>query len=182
MTERSGVTAISERSGATIRPYRSADHGACRRLWVEMVEQHRQLYGPAGSADENDQGAGFEEYLARLDLSGMWVADHPEDGVVGLVGLILKGRAGAVEPVIVTERHRGHGVGRALLDHLAQEARGRGMTALTVSPDSRNETAIRSLHAAGYDTLSSVELTLDLSRRGHERRDGLEFEGLQFRY
>jgi len=181
MTERSGTAAISERTRATIRPYRSADHGACRRLWAELTEQHNELYD-IHSADDADLGADFEEYLARLDLTGMWVADHPDDGVVGLVGLILNGRAGTVEPVIVTARHRGRGIGRALLGHVAQEARGRGMTALTISPESRNEAAIRCLHSAGYDTLTAVELTLDLGRHGPERRDGVEFDGLRFSY
>jgi GNAT superfamily N-acetyltransferase len=177
MTERGG-TAIGERTSVTIRPYRSADHGPCRRLWAELTEQHNELYDThSGGADP---GAEFEEYLARLDLTGMWVADHAEEGVVGLVGLILNGRAGIVEPVIVAAPHRGQGIGRALLGHVANQARGRGMTALTVSPESRNEAAIRCLHAAGYDTLTAVELTLDLSNRGPQRRDGLEFQGLRF--
>jgi GNAT superfamily N-acetyltransferase len=178
MTERSGTASIGERMSVTIRPYRSVDHSACRQLWAELTEQHNELYGThAGGADP---GAEFEEYLARLDLTGMWVADHPEDGVVGLVGLILNGRAGMVQPVIVTATHRGQGIGRALLEHLARQARDRGMTALTVSPESRNEAAIRCLYAAGYDTLTAVELTLDLSSRGPERRDGLDFQGLRF--
>ena len=68
----------------------------------------------------------------------MWVADHPDHGVVGLVGLILDGRAGEVEPVVVSAHRRGQGIGRALLDHVAREARGRAMTSLTVSPAARN--------------------------------------------
>jgi hypothetical protein len=43
--------------------------------------------------------------------------------------------------------------------------------------------AIRSLHAAGYDVLSSIELTLDLDQTpDHERQhDDLELQGLHFR-
>jgi GNAT superfamily N-acetyltransferase len=185
VTESGGATTISEQALVTIRPYRSADHGACRRLWAELTEEHRELYGTSGTASEAeaaDPGVAFEEYLARLDLSGMWVADHPEDGVVGFVGLILNGRAGRVHPVVVTAPRRGEGIGRALLGHVAQEARGRGMTALTVSPESRNEAAIRCLHAAGYDALASIELTLELGGRGPEWRDGIEFQNLRFRY
>jgi N-acetylglutamate synthase-like GNAT family acetyltransferase len=129
-----------------------------------------------------DGGDGFEEYLTRLDLSGLWVADHADDGVIGLVGLIIRGRAGVVEPIVVTISHRHKGVGRKLLRHVASEAKRRNMTALTISPDSRNVDAIRSLHAAGYDVLSSIELTLDLGRHSQDRhQEGLELHDMQFR-
>ncbi len=170
-------------SAVTVRPYRPSDHGAGRRLWSELTRQHRELYGSAASVDavDDDGGAAFEEYLTRLDLSGMWVAEHPDDGVVGLVGLIMRGRAGVVEPVVVTAPHRGRGIGRSLLGHVADEARRRGLAALTISPESRNVEAIRCLHAAGYDVLSSVELTLDLGRHGRDWQDGLQLHDLRFR-
>ena len=42
--------------------------------------------------------------------------------------------------------------------------------------------AIRSLHAAGYDVVSSIELTLDLDRHPHDwQSDSLELHELQFR-
>ena len=47
---------------------------------------------------------------------------------------------------------------------------------------SRNTAAIRCMHAAGYDALSSVELTIDLGRRAPDWRDGLDFQGLDFRH
>ena len=161
-----------------VRSYRPSDHNDGRRLWSELTNQHNQMYGDAA----DDAGAGFEEYLTRLDLSGLWVADHADDGVIGLVGLVLRGRAGEVEPIVVTVSHRHKGVGRKLLRHVAGEARRRNMTALTISPESRNVDAIRSLHAAGYDVVSSIELTMDLDRHAHEwLQDGLELHELQFR-
>jgi GNAT superfamily N-acetyltransferase len=162
----------------TVRSYRPSDHFAGRRLWSELTNQHNQMYGEVA----DDGGEGFEEYLTRLDLSGLWVADHADDGVIGLVGLIMRGRAGEVEPIVVTTSHRHKGVGRRLLRHVAAEAKKRNMTALTISPSSRNVEAIRSLHAAGYDVVSSIELTLDLDRHQHEwQPDGLELHELQFR-
>jgi GNAT superfamily N-acetyltransferase len=184
MTERSGTAATSERARATIRPYRAVDHAAARRLWAELTSEHRELY-PAVNGNDNtdgDPGAAFEEYLARIDLSGVWVADDADGGVIGLAGLILRGRVGEVEPVVVTAGRRGQGIGRALLGHLAVQARDRGLTALTISPASRNIAAIRCLHAAGYDAMSAIELTLDLTHRRREWRDGVEFQGLHFRY
>ncbi|MEU8816327.1 GNAT family N-acetyltransferase [Actinoplanes sp. NPDC048796] len=165
-------------SPVTVRSYRPSDHSAGRRLWAELTNQHNQMYGEPDS----DGGEGFEEYLTRLDLGGLWVADHPDDGVIGLVGLVLRGRAGEVEPIVVTISHRHKGVGRKLLRHVANEARRRNMTQLTISPESRNVDAIRSLHAAGYDVVTSIELTLDLDRAPHARQEeGLELHDMQFR-
>jgi|tagenome__1003787_1003787.scaffolds.fasta_scaffold20165065_1 GNAT superfamily N-acetyltransferase len=162
----------------TVRSYRPSDHSAGRRLWSELTRQHNQMYGDAN----DDEGAGFEEYLTRLDLGGLWVADHADDGVIGMVGLVMRGRAGVVEPVVVTMSHRHQGVGRKLLRHVANEAKKRNMISLTISPASRNIDAIRSLHAAGYDVVSSIELTMDLDRHTHEwQQDGLELHELQFR-
>ena len=165
-------------SPVTVRSYRPSDHSAGRRLWSELTNQHNTMYG----VPDHDGGEGFEEYLTRLDLGGLWVADHADDGVIGLVGLVLRGRAGEVEPVVVTASYRHKGVGRTLLRHVASEARRRNMSALTISPESRNVDAIRSLHAAGYDVVSSFELTLDLNRAPHEwQQDGLELHDLPFR-
>src|SRR4029434_2674968 len=71
-------------SPVTVRSYRPSDHSAGRRLYAELTHQHNDMYG---EGSENDDGAAFEEYLTRLDLSGLWVADHADDGVIGLVGL-----------------------------------------------------------------------------------------------
>ncbi|WP_430784841.1 GNAT family N-acetyltransferase [Actinoplanes sp. G11-F43] len=161
-----------------VRSYRPSDHSAGRRLWAELNRQHNEMYGE----HRDDGGAGFEEYLTRLDLSGLWVADHADDGVIGMVGLIMRDRAGEVDPVVVTISHRHKGVGRKLLKHVADEAKRRNMTALTISPESRNVEAIRSLHAAGYDVVSSIELTMDLERHTHARhQEGLQLHELPFR-
>lgn len=163
----------------SIRPYRPADHSVCRSLWAEFTEMRRDLYDEPG--DGTDPGAGFEEYLTRLDLSGMWVAEHPEDGVVGMVGMLLAGRSGEVYPVIVTQRHRSKGVGRALLAHVADQARRRSLRQLAVVPDSRNVAAIKALHSTGYDLMAAVRLTLDLTG-ATKNTEEMDVHGLRFRY
>jgi GNAT superfamily N-acetyltransferase len=181
-TRQAGPPAQPPAEPVRIRPYRPLDHGACRELWAELTRTRGARYDdPRGGGA--DPGAAFEEYLTRLDLAGMWVADHPEEGVVGLVGLVLgASRGGEVEPVVVAERMHHRGIGRALLRYVADEARRRALTQLSISPDSRNVDAIRSLHAAGYAVLSSVTLTLDLSPRGQHWQDGLDLHGRRFRY
>jgi GNAT superfamily N-acetyltransferase len=164
----------------SIRAYRPADHSVCRMLWAELTEVQRELYDDPDLGGP-DPSAGFEEYLTRLDLSGMWVADDSEEGVVGLVGLILSGRAGEVYPVVVTQRHRSKGVGKALLAHVADQARHRSLKQLMVLPESRNIAAIKCLHAVGYDTLAAVRLTLDLAGKGRTDGDEMDVHGLRFR-
>ncbi|MBO4209738.1 GNAT family N-acetyltransferase [Micromonospora echinofusca] len=166
---------------AVIRPYRPADHAAGRRLWGELTRQHRELYDEPGVVG-GDRDATFDGYLTRLELSGVWVAEHHQAGVVGLAGLVLVGRSARVEPVVVTERHRGRGIGRSLLGHVAGQARRRGISRLTVAPEARNVSALRCLHAAGYDLLSAVELTLDLRAPATGRdRPTIDLHELHFR-
>jgi GNAT superfamily N-acetyltransferase len=158
------------------------DHRAGRELWAELIRTKRELYHDP-SLGGRDPGAGFEEYLTRLDIAGIWVAEHRDEGVVGLVGLVLSGlRAGEVEPLVVAQDWRHRGVGRALLQYAAGEARRRELTQVSISPDSRNVEAIRCLHAAGYDVLSSITLTMDLAPRGHSWQDGLDVHDLGFSY
>ncbi len=182
MTEAAPHTAAQLAEPVTIRPYRPLDHGACRDLWAGLVRTKRDLYDDP-TIGGPDPGAGFEEYLTRLDLAGIWVAEHRDDGVVGLIGLVLGGhRAGEVEPLVIAEPRRGRGIGRAMLQHVAAEAQRRGLTQVSISPDSRNVDAIHCLHAAGYDVLSSITLTMDLAPRGHTWQDGLDVHGLRFSY
>jgi GNAT superfamily N-acetyltransferase len=169
------------RTTVGVRPYRPADHGACRLLWGELTSQHRKLYGDA-SMDGPDPGAGFEEYLTRLDLTGMWVADDRAEGVVGFAGLILDGRRGEIDPVVVAARRRGQGIGRSLLEFVAEQARLRGMRELSISPALRNIEAIHCLHAAGFDALTSVTLTVDLTGRRRSWNDGIGLHEKRFRY
>jgi GNAT superfamily N-acetyltransferase len=164
---------------AAIRSYRPSDHSAARGLWVELAQEHRELYGTLAAA--GDPGAGFEEHLTRLDLSGIWVAEDQSAGVVGLVSLIINGRAGEVSSLVVAPAHRRRGIGRALLGHVAEQARRRSLSRLTITPESRNVSALRALHAAGYDVLSAVELSMELRPGSSVDGSDVDLFGLRFR-
>jgi GNAT superfamily N-acetyltransferase len=191
------MTDVQHRAAAaTIRAYRPTDHSACRGLWAELMHHREELYGrPAarstartldGGERESraDLGAGFEEYLTRLDLSGLWVAvptaGDPSDGeVVGFVGLVLDGDCGEVDPVVVAATERGHGIGRALLTKVAEEARRRGLSRLTISPPIRDVPALRSLRGAGFDTVANVTLAIDIGASS-DPSSSLELYDLRF--
>lgn len=172
---------VDSHAQVVVRGYRPSDHLACRALWTQLVDVHRELYDDPAFGGR-DPGAAFEEYLTRLDLTGMWVADDSVAGVVGLVGLILDGRAGAVEPVIVEQGHRGEGIGRALLGRVASEARKRGLTHLSVSPEARDAPAIAALTASGYTNLARVTLTLPLRDEADPTAPKLDLFGHELRY
>jgi GNAT superfamily N-acetyltransferase len=165
-------------AGLTVRPYRPSDHAAGRRLWAELIEHRRRLHRDPRLGGR-DPGAGFEEYLTRLDLSGIWVAEAQDVGVVGFAGMIVEGRVGELDPIVVGAAHRGHGVGRALIAWVAEEARRRGLSRLTVSPAARDEEALRSLNTAGFERLSTVTLALELREQPVDT-ESIELHGLRF--
>lgn len=112
-----------------IREYRNADCEACRALWAQITERHRLIYGDP-TIGGNDPGRGLDGYLANPGRRATWVAEA--DGtVIGMTGLIgTYDDEAEVEPVIVAEAFRSHGVGRALVAH-------------AISSDQRNRTAER---------------------------------------
>lgn len=167
--------------GVVVRDYAAADYTAGRMLWAELTEHHRRIYGDP-SIGGDDPGSGFDDYLAVPARVGSWVADL--DGrVVGLTGLFDRGTSGEVEPVVVTERMRGRGVGRLLIGRAAAEAADRGHEYLAIRPVARNVSAIQRFHDAGFRTLGGhVDLTMDLAGRRHGWLDGARLHGRDFRY
>jgi GNAT superfamily N-acetyltransferase len=164
-----------------VRGYESTDYSACRRLWVELTEHHRAIYGDP-SIGGDDPGVGFDDYLAKPERVASWVADAA-GAVVGLTGLFDHGSAGEVEPVVVTDSFRGRGVGRLLMERAVTEATARGHEYLAIRPVTRNVSAIRRFYDAGFQTLGGhIDLTMDLAERRHRWQDGVELHGREFRY
>lgn len=168
-------------AGCVIREYEPSDYAAGRSLWAELTEHHRRIYGdPTIGGD--DPGAAFDEYLAAPERVGSWVADQG-GRVVGLTGLLDRGRSGEVEPVVVTQSLRSRGLGRLLIDQVVVEATTRGYEYLAIRPVARNVSAIRGFYGAGFRTLGGhVELTMDLAARRHGWLEGASLHGLEFRY
>jgi GNAT superfamily N-acetyltransferase len=168
-------------SGVVVRSYADGDYDAGRSLWAELTEYHRGIYGDP-SIGGDDPGAGFDDYLAEPHRIGSWVA---ESGglVIGLTGLFDRGPSGEVEPVVVAEAARNHGVARLLIGRVVEESRGRGYEYLAIRPVARNAAAIRRFHAARFTALGGhVDLTMDLAPRRHEWLPGASLHGLDFDY
>jgi ribosomal protein S18 acetylase RimI-like enzyme len=160
----------------TIRPYGSSDLTACRALWAELTEVHRELYDdPTFGGD--DPGRGFDRYLAEDRPERICVADA--DGrIVGLAGLLVVDGRAELEPIVVAGETRGGGVGRLLAEAVVEGARELGFPRVRVRPVGRNSEAIRFFHALGFDVLGRVDLRLDLdktTRAPGERIAGRDF-------
>jgi GNAT superfamily N-acetyltransferase len=150
----------------TVRPYLSGDLAACRALWIELTQAHRELYGDP-SIGGQDPGRFFDRHLELVGPEHLWVAVDGEQ-VVGLVGLMMsggsEGREAEVEPVVVAAAHRGHGVGQALLARVAAEARTLGVRYLSVKAVARNQAAICFYYHVGFCLLGEIEMFMDLQR------------------
>lgn len=168
-------------SAVIVSDYAEGDYGVCRSLWAELTEYHRGIYGDS-SIGGDDPGAGFDDYLAASERIGSWVAES-HGRVVGLTGLLDRGTSGEVEPVVVAEAARDHGIGRMLISRVVEEARARGYEYLAIRPVARNVAAMRRFHAAGFRALGGhIDLTMDLAARRHEWLPGASLHDLDFDY
>jgi GNAT superfamily N-acetyltransferase len=142
-----------------VRNYRPADLGACRSLWVELTEWHRQIYGTPEIGGP-DPGRKFDEHVARVGAQRIWLATIGGE-VVGMMGVIENEDEIELEPIVVGEQWRGRGIGRQLAERVVAEARAAGMGRLLARPVARNAAAIRFFHELGFDALGQIELVLD---------------------
>jgi GNAT superfamily N-acetyltransferase len=93
--------------------------------------------------------------------------------------MIRHGRRTELEPIVVAERYRGRGVGRALVERVAAEARAGQSLGVFVRPTARNASALAFFRSAGFDVLTYVRLELDFEPR--DRSLGASLAGLEFR-
>jgi N-acetylglutamate synthase-like GNAT family acetyltransferase len=163
---------------ATIRRYRPEDLEQCRSLWTDLTDWHRRLYAD-DSIGGAEPGAGFDAHLVEVGPERIFVAEQ-EGRVVGLAGMIVRGRKVELEPLSVRAGCRGMGVGRELADAVVAAARAEGAEQIVVRPTGRNADAIRVFHTLGFDVVTRVELVYDLT--DSERwREGEDFAGRRFR-
>lgn len=162
-----------------LREYLPVDYAACRALWVELTQHHRDIY-EAPTIGGDDPGADFDAYLETDNRAISWVATL--DGrVVGLTGLLIEGSEAEVEPVIVAASQRGNGVGSMLVNRAIGEARDRGMASIKVRPVARNASAMQFFHSAGFQTLGHIELFMSLGSSQRQWNTGIAFNDREWR-
>lgn len=163
-----------------IRAYAPADLAACRRLWAELTERHREIYhDPTIGGD--DPGAYFDTYLASPGLRGPWVA-VVDGAVVGLTGLLPHWGELEIEPVVVAAGHRSRGIGAALVAHAVEQARAAGVPTVTARPVARNIEAIAFFVHQGFTMLGQIDLSRDLRGAPEDGQPRLTLHGHELRY
>ena len=143
-----------------IRPYAEDDLLACRALWRELTQHHRDLYGDQSIGGPTPE-LEFDAHIRREDLVGFWLAEE-DRRVVGMTGLLLNGDEAQIEPIVVTSERRSRGIGDALLRHARNEAIARNAHFLSLMPVARNTRAIRKFIAAGFNIAGQIDLFEDL--------------------
>ena len=86
-----------------VRLYTDGDADACRRLWAELTQTHRDLYEDQTFGGD-DPGRGFDEHLDHVGADRIWVAESG-GAVVGLAGLMVDDEHAELEPIVVAEPH-----------------------------------------------------------------------------
>jgi N-acetylglutamate synthase-like GNAT family acetyltransferase len=163
-----------------IRTYETSDLDACRQLWLELTQWHRDLY-ETPTIGGATPWLKFDEHLELVGPEHVWIAEA--DGrVVGMTGLIVSDGEFVLEPIVVGADWRGQGVAAELARAVLEEAQRLGATSVVVKPVARNEAAMRFFHELGFDALGQLELIADFRPRGEQVwRHGASLAGRDFR-
>lgn len=163
---------MTHTSDITIRPASVADTEAIGRLGALLVQAHHD-FDPLRFIPATAQTAhGYGAFLgSQLDKKNVIVLVAERDGVVlgyvyagmeGMDYMSLRGPAGAVYDVVVDPAHRGHGVGRTLLDAALEGLEARGAPRVVLSTAEQNEVAQRLFARAGFRR-TMIEMTRELA-------------------
>ncbi|MCG8424143.1 MAG: GNAT family N-acetyltransferase [Proteobacteria bacterium] len=173
---------MGDESAAIVRCYRPGDRDVCSALWAELAEWQRTIYD-SPDAGGTEPGREFDAHLERVGPDRLWVAETADGSVVGLAGLVLADGEAELEPLIVSEAHRGVGIGRELTHAAMSAARQAGVHAMSVRPLARNVHAISFFRELGFDVLGHIQMFIDF--RPEERQpwiDGETLAGCDFRF
>ncbi|MDO8124960.1 MAG: GNAT family N-acetyltransferase [Candidatus Hermodarchaeota archaeon] len=161
-----------------IRRYQDNDLVACRDLWRELTEWHREIYEDSTIGGDQPE-LYFDKHLATVGTNCLWVAEH-QSQVIGLVGLETRDEELFIEPLVVASDHRGKGVGSQLLEKAKLEAKQQGAKSLSVRPVTRNQRVIQFLFKQGFQTLGHIQLFIDFTQS--EWKTGPKLYGCNFKF
>ena len=160
----------------TIRPATRADVPALGRLGALLVKTHHDFDPKRFIAATSQTSAGYGWFLGtQLEEPEVAVLVAEDNGdVVGYayVGvedrdyMSLRGPAGVLHDVVVDPAHRGHGIGRKLVDAALEFLRRRGAPQVVLSTAEQNENAQRLFAGAGFRR-TMIEMTRELDDSAH---------------
>jgi len=161
-----------------IRNYQEGNREACRSLWRELTEWHREIYQDPSIGGEHPEDY-FDKHLAKVGSECIWVALYGSN-VIGFVGLIVEGNEAEIEPIIVRKSYRDKGIGTQLIETVVAEARKRGVRYLDVKPVARNVKTMKFLYKQGFRNVGHIDLFMDFGN--HTWKSGLNIHGCEFSY
>jgi ribosomal protein S18 acetylase RimI-like enzyme len=158
-------------SNATIRPAVPADLPSVGRLGALLVRTHHDFdpkrFIAATPRTEHSYGSFLGTQLEEPDVV-ILVAERDGEvlgytyaGVEGHDYMSLRGPAGVLYDIVVDPAHRGHGVGRMLLEATIAALEARGAPRVVLSTAQRNEGAQRLFARAGFRP-TMIEMTREL--------------------
>ena len=156
---------------ATIRPAAREDVPALGRLGALLVRTHHDFDPKRFIAATPQTEHGYASFLGTqidepkvvvlvAELGGE-VVGYSYAGVEGRDYMSLRGPAGVLYDIVVDPAHRGHGVGRMLLDATLKALEAAGAPRAVLSTAERNESAQRLFARAGFRR-TMVEMTREL--------------------
>jgi ribosomal protein S18 acetylase RimI-like enzyme len=156
---------------ATIRPAAPTDLPAIGRLGALLVRLHHDLDPERFIAATPQTEGAYAAFLGRQrDAQNIVILVAERDGELlgytyaGVEGpdyMSLRGSAGVLYDIVVDPMHRGHGVGRMLLDATLVALKVRGAPRVVLSTAEGNESAQRLFARAGFRR-TMVEMTREL--------------------
>jgi ribosomal protein S18 acetylase RimI-like enzyme len=173
-SEASRVSDSVSAANITIRPAVPADLVAIGRLGALLVRMHHDLDRERFIAATPQTEHGYASFLGtQLDepKAVVLVAERDDEvlgytyaGVEGRDYMSLRGPAGVLYDIVVDPTHRGHGVGRILLEATIAALEARGVPRVVLSTVERNESAQRLFARAGFRR-TMIEMTRELNQR-----------------
>jgi ribosomal protein S18 acetylase RimI-like enzyme len=156
------------RDSLDIRAATADDIPSIGRLAALLVRTHHEFDPKRFIAATPQTEHGYGSFLAsQLDKRKSVVLVAVQDGAVvgytyaGVEGydyMSLRGPAGVLYDIVVDPAHRGHGVGRRLLEATLAELEARGAPRVVLSTAEQNEPAQRLFARAGFRR-TMIEMT-----------------------
>jgi ribosomal protein S18 acetylase RimI-like enzyme len=174
MTIRDGVMREATNPVASVRAATRADVPAIGRLGALLVRMHHDFDPERFIAAQPRTEDAYASFIGRqigessvvvlvAERAGK-VLGYAYAGVEGPDYMSLRGPAGVLYDIVVDRTHRGHGVGRLLLEAILAALKALGAPRVVVSTAERNETAQRLFARAGFRR-TMIEMTRELRDR-----------------